>query len=60
MNDLIFEEREYLAQLLVKRHTELFHELHHAVSREYKESLRQEIELTERLRAKLERVPVAA
>ena len=60
MHEIGFEDREYLAQLLVKRHTELFHELHHAVSREYKESLRQEIDLTERLKAKLERVPVAA
>ncbi len=46
-------EREYLANLLSKRHSELLHELHHAFTREYKDGLRQEIELTDQLRQKL-------
>lgn len=60
MTDLLYDEREYLAKLLDKRHTELFHELHHAVSRDYKESLRREIDLTEQIKGKLERVFAAA
>jgi hypothetical protein len=35
------------------------HELHHAVTREYKVGLRQEIDLTEQLKAKLQPVGVA-
>jgi hypothetical protein len=52
--DLVAEEREYLIRLLSKRHTELLHELHHAVTREYKAGLKQEIELTDRVKEKLE------
>lgn len=48
------QEREYLAKLLKKRHDELLHELHHAVTREYKAGLRQEIDLTESLQGKLQ------
>lgn len=47
------QDREYLAQLIQKRHDELLHELHHAVARDFKNGLRQEIELTEQLKAKL-------
>ena len=56
MND---QEREYLLKLLAKRHDELLHELHHAVTREYKIGLRQEIDLTEQLKVKLQPVAVA-
>lgn len=54
MFDLNEQEREYLAKLLKKRHDELLHELHHAVTREYKAGLRQEIDLTEALKEKLQ------
>lgn len=54
MFDLQDQEREYLAKLLKKRHDELLHELHHAVTREYKVGLRQEIDLTESLQEKLQ------
>lgn len=54
MKDLTEQEREYLAKLLERRHHELLHELHHAVSLEYKIGLRQEIDLTEKLQARLE------
>lgn len=47
------QDREYLTQLIQKRHDELLHELHHAVARDFKNSLRLEIELTEQLKAKL-------
>jgi hypothetical protein len=59
MNDLKEQELEYLSKLLGRRHDELLHELHHAVTREYKTGLRQEIELTEQLKAKLQPVGVA-
>lgn len=59
MKELTDQEREYLDKLLGRRHTELHHELHHAITWEYKAGLRQEIDLTEALKAKLE-VPVAA
>lgn len=54
MFELKEQETEYLAKLLKKRHDELLHELHHAVTREYKVGLRQEIDLTESLQAKLQ------
>lgn len=59
MNELKDQEREYILKLLAKRHDELLHELHHAVTREYKLGLRQEIELTEQLKVKLQPVGVA-
>ena len=59
MNELKDQEREYVLKLLAKRHDELLHELHHAVTREYKVGLRQEIDLTEQLQAKLRPVAVA-
>jgi hypothetical protein len=59
MNELKDQELEYLSKLLSKRHDELLHELHHAVTREYKVGLRQEIDLTEQLKAKLQPVAVA-
>lgn len=53
-DDLDPEERDYLVKLLARRHTELLHEQHHAATRAYKDGLRHEVELTERLQAKLE------
>ena len=58
MKEMTDQEREYLGKLLDRRHTELLHELHHAMTREYKTGLRQEIDLTEVLKAKLAVVPV--
>jgi hypothetical protein len=60
MQDLTIEERDYLTKLLKRRHDELLHELHHAVTREYKEGLRREIDLTERLQHSVGLVPVPA
>jgi hypothetical protein len=51
--ELSQSEKEYLAHLLSKRHSELLHELHHAFTREYKAGLKQEIELTDQLKQKL-------
>jgi hypothetical protein len=58
MQDMRIDECEYLAKLLKRRHDELLHELHHSVTREYKEDLRREVDLTERLQSKLLPVPV--
>lgn len=60
MQDLNTEEREYLTKLLKKRHDDLLHELHHAVTREYKDGLRREIDLTERLQSAVGNVPIPA
>jgi hypothetical protein len=51
--DLSQHEKEYLANLLGKRHDDLLHELHHAFTREYKDGLKRELELTDQLRQKL-------
>jgi hypothetical protein len=48
------EEQDYMLHLLQRRHAELLHELHHAASRRFKEGLKAEIELTEKLMAALE------
>ncbi len=53
MTEMKDQDREYLAALVQKRHDELLHELHHAVARDYKNDLRQEVELTEQLKTKL-------
>lgn len=52
-SELSAHERDYLSKLLAKRHDELLHELHRAATREYKEGLRREIDLTEALQGKL-------
>jgi len=53
VTDLNDEERQYLVELLERRLESLLHELHHATTRHFKEGLRQEVALTERLREKL-------
>lgn len=51
--ELTDQERDYLSKLLGRRHDELLHELHHAATREYKDGLRREIDLTEVLQTRL-------
>lgn len=48
------EEQQYMLHLLQRRHAELIHEMHHAATRRFKEGLKAEIELTEKLMAALE------
>jgi len=48
------EEQQYMLHLLQRRHAELIHEMHHAATRRFKEGLKSEIELTEKLMAALE------
>ena len=59
MDDLSHEEREYLRKLVSAAYKELLHELHHAARQDFKENLKREIELNEKVSGKLERVPAA-
>jgi hypothetical protein len=56
MDDLSHEDREYLRKLLSAAHKELLHELHHVAKQDFKESLKRELELNERVSVKLEPV----
>ena len=59
MIDLTFEDMEYLRKLVDSAHKELLHELHHAAKLEFKEKLKKELELNEKVFAKLEPVLVS-
>lgn len=43
------QERGYVAELLERRFQELMHELHHTVSRRFKDGLREEMDVVEHL-----------
>lgn len=62
MIELMDKESEYLLKLLEGTRIGLLHELHHAATHDFKEKLKKELELIERLRAKLspERVATAS
>ncbi len=53
MFDMTSQEESLILKLLEKRETELRHELHHAVSHDFKEGLKAELALVEALKAKL-------
>ena len=59
MIDLTIEDQEYLRKLVESAHKELLHELHHAAKLEFKEKLKKELELNEKVLAKLEPVLVS-
>lgn len=46
-------EREYLQTILLAAHTQLLHELHHSDSADFKQQLRRQIELNERITLKV-------
>jgi hypothetical protein len=52
--DITDQERDFLLELLEARRTEMLRELHHTDTLDYKELLRQRIELLERMREKLD------
>jgi hypothetical protein len=59
--DLTNHETDYLKQLLEAAHKELQHELHHASNQEFKEGLKRQLDLNEKLRARMEeKLPVPA
>jgi hypothetical protein len=47
------QEKSYLLELLESAHTSLLHELHHTDTADYKEMLRERVELVEKLRRKM-------
>jgi len=59
MIDLTIEDQEYVRKLVESAHKELLHELHHAAKLEFKEKLKKELELNEKVFAKLEPVLVS-
>jgi hypothetical protein len=52
--DMTDQEREFLLELLETKSTAMLHEMHHTDARDYKEMLKQRMELLEGLRAKLD------
>ena len=55
--DITDQEKEFLLELLETKSTALLHEIHHTDARDYKEMLKQRMDLLERLRAKLDSSP---
>ena len=53
MLDLNSDETRYLESVLSKARKDLLHEIHHAATHDYKEWLKTELELNERLSGKL-------
>lgn len=51
--DMTDQERGFLMELLETKSTAMLHEIHHTDARDYKEMLKQKMELLEGLRAKL-------
>lgn len=49
MREFTDAERDYLCELLIRRHGELLHELHHTAARRFKDELKGEVELVEQL-----------
>ena len=54
MVDLTSDEIRYLESILSKSRKDLLHEIHHAATHDYKEWLRKELEVNERLTATLQ------
>jgi hypothetical protein len=53
MVELTQEEQEYVANVLRSAHTELLRNLHHADSRDFRQTLRVVIEMNERITGKV-------
>jgi len=51
--DLNSDETRYLESVLSKARKDLLHEIHHAATHDYKEWLKKELDLNERLAARL-------
>ena len=47
-------EREFLLEVLESRYTSMLHELHHTDTNDYKQFLREKLELLDTLRGKLQ------
>ena len=53
MFELTLEEQEYVVAILKSAHTELLRDLHHADSRDFRRTMRDVIDLNERITEKL-------
>lgn len=53
MFDMTSDERDYLIETLEAAHTQLLHELHHVHRRQFREVLRQRVEINETLMQRL-------
>lgn len=53
MVDLTHDEQEYLMAVLRSAHTALLHDLHHADSRDFRQTLRKVVELNEQITGKV-------
>ena len=51
--DMTDQETEFLLELLETKNTAMLHEMHHTDARDFKQMLKQKMELLEALRAKL-------
>jgi hypothetical protein len=51
--DLTSDEIRYLESVLSRSRKDLLHEIHHAATHDYKDWLKRELEINERLTAKL-------
>jgi hypothetical protein len=51
--DITDQERQFLLDVLETKYAALLHELHHAGTNDYKDLLRHQIDVLERLRAKV-------
>jgi len=54
MFELPSDERDYLSEILREAHTQLLHQMHHASTHSYRSLLREQVDLNERLLAKLD------
>jgi predicted transcriptional regulator len=52
--DITDNEREFLLELLESKRAAIIHELHHTDTNDFKELLKQKVELVENLKAKIE------
>lgn len=54
MFELTSDERDYLLETLEAAHTQLLHELHHVHRKQFREILRERVDVNERLMERLE------
>jgi hypothetical protein len=58
--ELTIPESEYLKQVLDTARTSLLHEMHHAHAHEFKDVLKQQLDLNEKVLQKIEPAPAPA
>jgi hypothetical protein len=56
MLDISREEIEFLLELLESKQSAMLHEIHHTDTNDFKELLKEKVDLLERLKARIERL----